>query len=144
MRGTTLKRRGATALGDLPGLRSPAGRTTFVRIALVLALAGAACFFASGSAVAVVGAALLAVAAVIAVVAVVRWDRTHLAVTGSALVVEHGFLSRRSASIALQGTVFEVERTLPGRVLGYGTVVAGELEMDYVPRRLTRLLQQQR
>jgi hypothetical protein len=39
MRGTTLKRRGATALGDLPGLRSPAGRTTFVRIALVLALA---------------------------------------------------------------------------------------------------------
>ena len=112
--------------------------------ALVLALAGAACFFASGSAVAVVGAALLAVAAVIAVVAVVRWDRTHLAVTGSALVVEQGFLSRRSASISLQGTVFEVERTLPGRVLGYGTVVAGELEMDYVPRRLTRLLQQQR
>ena len=39
MRGTTLKRRGATALGDLPGLRSPAGRTTFVRILLVLALA---------------------------------------------------------------------------------------------------------
>jgi len=81
---------------------------------------------------------------VIAVVAVVRWDRTHLVVTGSALVVEHGFLSRRSASISLQGTVFEVERTLPGRILGYGTVVAGELEMDYVPRRLTRLLQQQR
>ena len=112
--------------------------------ALVLALAGAACFFASGSAVAVVGAALLAVAAVIAVVAVVRWDRTHLAVTGSALVVEHGVLSRRSASISLQGTVFEVERTLPGRVLGYGTVVAGELEIDCVPRRLTRLLQQRR
>ena len=39
MRGTTLKRRGATALGDLPGLWSPAGRTTAVRVALVLALA---------------------------------------------------------------------------------------------------------
>jgi hypothetical protein len=39
MRGTTLKRRGATALADLPGLRAPAGRTTAVRIALVLALA---------------------------------------------------------------------------------------------------------
>lgn len=39
MRGTTLKRRGATALGDLPRLWSPAGRTTAVRIALVLALA---------------------------------------------------------------------------------------------------------
>jgi len=39
MRGTTLKRRGATVLADLPGLRGPAGRTTTVRIALVLALA---------------------------------------------------------------------------------------------------------
>ena len=60
--------------------------------------------------------------------------------TGNALVVEHGFLSRRTASISLNGTVFEVERTLLGRILGYGTVVAGELEIDYVPRRLTRLL----
>ena len=112
--------------------------------ALVLALAGAACFFAPWTAVAAVGAVLLAVAALIAVVAVARWDRTHLFVTGNALVVEHGFLSRRTASISLNGTVFEVERTLLGRILGYGTVVAGELEMDYVPRRLMRLLQQRR
>jgi uncharacterized membrane protein YdbT with pleckstrin-like domain len=112
--------------------------------ALLLALAGAACFFAPWPVVAAVGAVLMALAAVIAVVAVVRWDRTHLAVTGSALVVEHGFLSRRSASISLNGTVFEVERTLLGRIFGYGTVVAGELELDYVPRRLVRLLQQRR
>jgi hypothetical protein len=39
MRGTTLKRRGATALGDLSDLRAAADRTTTVRIALVLALA---------------------------------------------------------------------------------------------------------
>src|SRR6476646_10315360 len=95
--------------------------------ALVLAIAGAACFFAPWTAVAAVGAALLALAALIAVVGVARWDRTHLAVTGSALVVEHGLLSRRTASISLNGTV-----------------IAGELEMDYVPRRLTRLLQQRR
>jgi uncharacterized membrane protein YdbT with pleckstrin-like domain len=112
--------------------------------ALALALAGAACFLAPWTAVAAVGAVLLALAAVIAVTGVLRWDRTHLSVTGSALVVEHGFLSRRSASISLNGTVFEVERTLLGRILGYGTVVAGELEMEYVPRRLTRLLQQRR
>ena len=112
--------------------------------ALVLALTGAACFFAPWTAVAAVGAVLLAVAAVIAVVAVTRWDRTHLFVTGNALVVEHGLLSRRTASISLNGTVFEVERTLLGRILGYGTVVAGELEIDCVPRRLTRLLQQRR
>jgi uncharacterized membrane protein YdbT with pleckstrin-like domain len=110
--------------------------------ALALALAGAACFLAPWTAVGVLGAVLLALAALIAVVAVTRWDRTHLSVTRNALVVEHGFLNRRSASISLSGTVFEVERPLLGRILGYGTIVAGELEMDYVPRRLTRLLQQ--
>jgi membrane protein YdbS with pleckstrin-like domain len=109
--------------------------------ALVLALAGAACFLAPWLPAAVAGALLLALAALIAVVAVARWDRTHLAVTGNALVVEYGFLRRRSASISLSGTVFEVERTLLGRLLGYGTVVAGELEIDCVPRRLTRVLQ---
>ena len=110
--------------------------------ALVLALAGVACFFAPWTAAAAAGAVLLALAAAIAVIAVARWDRTHLAMTGSALVVEHGFLNRRTASISLNGMVFEVERTLLGRILGYGTVIAGELEIDCVPRRLTRQLQQ--
>jgi uncharacterized membrane protein YdbT with pleckstrin-like domain len=112
--------------------------------ALVLALAGAACFLAPWTAVWALGAVLLALAALIAVVGVARWDRTHLFVTENALVVEHGFLRRRSATISRSGTVFEVERPLLGRVLGYGTVVAGELEIDCVPRRLTRLLQQPR
>jgi uncharacterized membrane protein YdbT with pleckstrin-like domain len=77
-------------------------------------------------------------------VGVARWDRTHLVVTGSTLVVERGFLRRRSSSVSLNGTVFEVERPLLGRILGYGTVVAGDLEIDCVPRRLTRQLQQHR
>lgn len=112
--------------------------------AFVLAVAGGACFLAPWPAANAVGAVLLAVAAVIAVLGVARWDRTRLVVTGNTLVVEHGFLRRRSASVSLNGTVFEVERTLPGRILGYGTVVAGELEIDCVPRRLTRLLQERR
>ena len=112
--------------------------------ALVLALAGAACFFAPWTAANAAGAVLLALAALLASVAVARWERTHLVVTGNALVVEHGFLRRSSASVSLNGTVFEVERPLLGRLLGYGTVVAGELEIDCVPRRLTRLLQQHR
>ena len=87
---------------------------------------------------------MLLLAAVLAVVAVTRWDRTHLVVTDAALVVEHGLLYRRTASVAFAGTVIEVERTLLGRILGYGTVVAGELEIECVPRRLTRLLQQRR
>jgi uncharacterized membrane protein YdbT with pleckstrin-like domain len=112
--------------------------------ALVLALAGAACFLAPSTVAAAAGAFLLALAAVVAVVGVARWEQTHLVVTGSTLVVEYGFLRRSSASISLNGTVFEVERPLLGRILGYGTVVAGELEIDCVPRRLTRLLQQYR
>jgi uncharacterized membrane protein YdbT with pleckstrin-like domain len=112
--------------------------------ALVLALAGGACFLAPWTAAAAVGAVLLALAAVIAVMGVARWDRTHLLVTGNTLVVEHGFLRRTSASVSLNGTVLEIERPLLGRILGYGTVVAGELEIDCVPRQLTRVLQQRR
>ena len=41
MRGTTLRRHGATRLGELPSLALPAERTTVVRGALLLALAGA-------------------------------------------------------------------------------------------------------
>jgi uncharacterized membrane protein YdbT with pleckstrin-like domain len=112
--------------------------------ALLLALAGAACFLAPWTVVGVAGAVLLALAAVVAVVGVARWEATHLLVTENALVVEHGFLRRSSASVSLNAAVFEVERPLLGRILGYGTVVAGELEIDCVPRRLTRLLQQRR
>lgn len=39
MRGTTLARRGATHLGDLPGLVQPARRTTLLRVGLALSLA---------------------------------------------------------------------------------------------------------
>ena len=93
---------------------------------------------------AVVGAVLLALAALVAVVGVARWDRTHLLVTGNVLVVEHGFLRRTSASVPLTGTALEIERSLLGRILGYATVVAGELEIRCVPRQLTRQLQQRR
>ncbi len=88
---------------------------------------------------------LLTLAAAFAVTAVARWERTHLVVTGDALVVEHGLVLRQSASVALApGTVVEVERPLLGRLLGYGTVAVGGLEIDCVPRRLARSLQQHR
>jgi len=112
--------------------------------ALVLALAGAACLYAPWGAAALAGALLLGLAALIAVLAVARWERTHIFVTGNALVVERGFLHHSSASVSLNGTVFEIERSVLGRILGYGTVTAGELEIDCVPRRLTRALQQRK
>ncbi len=104
---------------------------------LLLAVAGAACFLAPWTAVALAGAALLGLAALLAVLAVARWDRTHLVLAGDELSVVHGLLRRRSASVTFEpGRAVEVERSLLGRMLGYATIVAGELEIDAVPRRL--------
>ena len=90
-----------------------------------------------------IGAVLVAAGAAVAVAAVWRWERTHVVVTSGGLYVVHGTLRRRSARVALSrvGAV-EVEQTLLGRLLGYGTIVAGELEIAYVaqPRELCRLL----
>jgi uncharacterized membrane protein YdbT with pleckstrin-like domain len=80
-------------------------------------------------------AVALALAAWIALRSVWRWERTRLVVTTEQLVVEHGTLRRHAAAVRLSrvGTV-ELEQSLTGRLLGYGTVVAGELEIDYVPQ----------
>ena len=107
---------------------------------LLLAAAGVACFFEGWRPAEFAGAALLAVAALLLVVAVARWDRTHLELNANALVVEYGFLRRNTATVSLNATVFEVERPLLGRILGYATVVAGDLEIDAVPRRITQRL----
>jgi uncharacterized membrane protein YdbT with pleckstrin-like domain len=84
----------------------------------------------------VLGAALLTVAAFIAVRAVWRWDRTRVVVTRDKLFVVHGTLRRRAAGARL-GAV-EIEQGIFGRLLGYGTIVAGDLEITHVaePRRV--------
>jgi uncharacterized membrane protein YdbT with pleckstrin-like domain len=81
------------------------------------------------------GATLLALAAGFATAAVWRWDRTHVVVTTERLFVVHGVLRRQAAAVRLAkvGTV-ELEQSLLGRLLGYGTVVAGDLEIACVPR----------
>lgn len=108
----------------------------FVR-SLVLAGAGVGCFFLPWKPAAFAGAGLLALAAFLIVVSVMRWDRTHLVLRGDELSVNHGVLRRRSVKVKIErGTPVEVERSLLGRILGYGTVIAGELEIDAVPRRL--------
>jgi len=114
-----------------------------VRSAL-LAAAGVACFEVGWQPAAFAGAALLALAAFLVVVAVARWDRTHLELTPSALIVEYGFLRRATAKVSLNATVFEIKRSILGRILGYATVVAGDLEIEAVPRRITRRLRAER
>jgi uncharacterized membrane protein YdbT with pleckstrin-like domain len=111
--------------------------------ALVLALLGAAAFL-GGWPVSVAGATLLVVAAAVATAAVWRWDRTHIVVTADTLFVLHGVVHRREAAVHLArvGTV-EIEQSLLGRIFGYGTIVAGDLEIRCVakPRELCGLVQ---
>ena len=111
--------------------------------ALVLAVLGVSAFL-GGWPVSVAGALLLVVAAILATGAVWRWDRTHVVLTGEKLVVIYGVARKRAAAVLLArvGAV-EVEQSLPGRMLGYGTVVAGELEIHGVaqPRELGGLVQ---
>ena len=89
------------------------------------------------------GAVALAAGAAVALHAVWRWERTRIVVTGEELAVVDGTLRRRAAAVPLThvGTV-EIEQSLPGRMLGYGTVVAGDLEIPYVarPRELAAIL----
>jgi membrane protein YdbS with pleckstrin-like domain len=113
----------------------------FVR-ALALAVGGA-CGFVLGWPLSAVGAVLLAIGAAIAVQAVWRWDRTHVVLTTEKLFVVHGTVRRRAAAVRLErvGPV-EIEQSLLGRLFGYGTVVAGDLEITHVPnpRRLIERL----
>jgi membrane protein YdbS with pleckstrin-like domain len=102
--------------------------------ALVLALLGAVAFL-GGWPVSVAGAALLGLAALGAVAAVWRWDRTRIVLTGEKLFVVHGTLRRRAAAVRLAKVqTVEIEQSLFGRLLGYGTVVAGDLEISCVAR----------
>ena len=79
------------------------------------------------------GALVLACAAFVAVRAAWEWESTRLVVTTEKLYVTYGFWRRRAAGVHLARTrTLEVEQTLPGRLLGYGTLIAGELEVDYV------------
>lgn len=89
---------------------------------------------ASGWPMSVAGAAFAVVSAVLALVAVCRWQRTLIVVTTEKLFVVHGIVRRRAAAVHLSRVgAIEVEQTLLGRLLGYGTLCAGELEIDYVP-----------
>jgi uncharacterized membrane protein YdbT with pleckstrin-like domain len=105
----------------------PLGRAGLVAAAGIAALVAGWPFSA-------LGAVLLGVAALVATAAVWRWDQTRVVLTTEKLLVVYGIVRRRTAVVRLDrfGAV-EVEQTLPGRLLGYGTLVAGELEIPYVP-----------
>jgi uncharacterized membrane protein YdbT with pleckstrin-like domain len=104
----------------------------FVR-ALGLATVGIGCM-AIGWPASIAGVVLQALGAAIALRAVWDWERTRVVLTTEKLFVVHGTLRKRAAAVRLSrvGAV-EIEQSLLGRLLGYGTIIAGELEIMYVP-----------
>jgi uncharacterized membrane protein YdbT with pleckstrin-like domain len=101
--------------------------------ALVLAAAGIA-LVAIGWPYSAGGVVVMAVAALVALRAVWRWDRTKLVLTSEQLYIVSGVLRRRTATVRLASLgAVEIEQSLLGRLLGYGTLIAGELEVDYLP-----------
>ena len=104
----------------------------FVR-ALGLAAVGIGCM-AVGWPASIAGVVLQVAAAVIVLRAVWSWVRTRVVITTEKLFIVHGTLRRRAAAVRLArlGAV-EIEQSLTGRLLGYGTIVAGELEIEFVP-----------
>lgn len=90
------------------------------------------------------GAALVVVAAAVCLRAVWRWERTRLVVTTEKVFLVDGTLRRRAESVRLRTVEkLELEQSFPGRLLGYGTLVAGPLEIEHVPepRSVYRLVE---
>ena len=111
--------------------------------AAVLSLLGAA-LLAQPWPLLVPGAALVVLAAAVVLRAVWRWERTRLVVTTEKVCVVDGTLRRRSSAVRLRAVEkLELEQSMAGRLLGYGTLVAGPLEIDHVPeaRSVYRLVE---
>jgi uncharacterized membrane protein YdbT with pleckstrin-like domain len=101
---------------------------------VLAAIVGAILVLAAPASLGLVGAFLLLVAALTALAAVWRWDRTQFVVTSDKLFITYGIAQRRAAAVRLARVrPVEVKQSVAGRMLGYGTVVAGELEIPYVP-----------
>ena len=101
---------------------------------LTLGLGGFVCFVV-GWPVMLVAPLLIGLGALGAGLSVWRWERTRVVLTTEKLFVVHGTLRRRAAAIRLDRVAtIEVEQSLLGRVLGYGTLSAGELEIPFVPQ----------
>ena len=92
----------------------------------------------------IMGSLLVIVAALISLRAVWRWERTHLVVTTEKVFVVDGTIRRKASAVRLRTVEnLGLEQSLLGRVLGYGTLVAGPLHIEHVPepRNVYRLVE---
>ncbi len=101
---------------------------------VALGFAGFACFVL-GWPVMLAGPPAIALGAITGALAVWRWERTKVVVTTEKLFVVYGTIRRRAAAVRLaRVAAVEVEQSMLGRLLGYGTVIAGDFEIAYVPQ----------
>jgi uncharacterized membrane protein YdbT with pleckstrin-like domain len=92
----------------------------------------------------VAGGVIIGLAVLIALRAVWKWERTRVVVTTDKVLVVGGTWRRRARSVRLAGLeAVELEQTLIGQLLGYGTVVVGPMALDHVPKpkRVYRLVE---
>jgi uncharacterized membrane protein YdbT with pleckstrin-like domain len=105
--------------------------------AVAIAAAGGAAVLLGGElhwGIPVLGAALVAFGALLALAVVWEWERTRVVLAGGTLTVSWGLLRRHVAKVELdRREPIEIEQGLTGRMLGFGTLVAGGLEVPYVP-----------
>ena len=76
----------------------------------------------------------IGVGAISALAAVWRWDRTRFVVTTEKVFLVQGVTRKRASAVRLRGLrSISLEQSLAGRLLGYGTLHAGPLEVEHVP-----------
>jgi hypothetical protein len=64
-----------------------------------------------------------------------KWERTRVVVTTEKVFVVSGTWRRHTRAVRLAAVeMVELEQSLAGQLLGYGTVVVGSLALDHVPR----------
>jgi uncharacterized membrane protein YdbT with pleckstrin-like domain len=95
-------------------------------------------------ALALLGALAIASGAAVALRAVWHWEWTRFVVTTDRVYLAQGSLRRRAKTVRLRAIdAVELEQTTLGRLLGYGTVLVGPLEVEHVPapKEVTRLVE---
>lgn len=111
--------------------------------AVTIALGGSLLVAAGWPAI-TLGAPAMALGAALGLRAVWQWERTRFVVTTEKVFVVRGTLRRRASAVRLHSIQeLDLEEPLLGRLFGYGTIVAGPLELDHVvqPREVYRLVE---
>ena len=111
---------------------------------LTLAALGVVTLMVPWTPAAVAGAVLIGTGAAFTLRAVWQWERTRLVVTTEKVYLVNGTLHRRARAVRLHAVdAVEIDQTLLGQLLGYGTVVVGPLKVGHIahPSQVCRLVE---